>query len=157
MLLLFPIHTHTHTHTPTHPHPHTQDFVYPEGVALPIGGPKFASEHILIEVHYNNEELDGGIVDSSGLQFFYTTTEPKHRAGVLYMGVAVSPVMVVPPGQDRFIVTGECSPDCLDRVSCHVSSFQPNLHLKLTLLILLKLYTSLTARHFTSSVLRRLD
>ena len=99
------------------PDPHLQDFVYPEGVALPLGGPQFASEHILIEVHYNNEKLVSGIVDSSGLEFFYTTKEPEHRAGVLFMGVAVSPVLLVPPDQDQFVVSAECSFDCLDRVS----------------------------------------
>ena len=93
-----------------------QDFVFPDGVALPLGGQEFASEHVLIEVHYNNENFVGGIVDSSGLQFFYTTKEPEHRAGVLYVGVAVSPVMIIPPGQDHFLVTGGCSFECLDQV-----------------------------------------
>ena len=97
--------------------PHLQDFVYPEGVALPLGGPEFASEHVLIEVHYNNEMLVGGIVDSSGLEFFYTTKEPEHRAGVLFLGLPISPVLVLPPGQDEFVVTAECSFDCLDQVS----------------------------------------
>ena len=100
--------------------PYLQDFVYPEGVALPLGGPEFASEHVLIEVHYNNQMLVGGIVDSSGLEFFYTTKEPEHRAGVLFLGVAVSPVLVLPPGQDQFVASAECSFDCLDRVSSTV-------------------------------------
>ena len=91
--------------------------MFPEGVALPLGGPDFASEHILIEVHYNNEDFVSGIVDSSGLQFFYTTEEPEQRAGVLYVGMRVSPVLIIPPGQDRFVVAGECSFECLDQVS----------------------------------------
>ena len=125
--------------------------MYPEGVALPLGGQNFASEHILIEVHYNNEMLVGGIVDSSGLQFFYTTEEPEHRAGVLFMGVAVSPVLVVPPGQDQFAVTGECSFDCLDRVS-DVMALHFFLSLDLYTLYLLTLLNAETASASLSAI-----
>ena len=38
----------------------TQDFRFPEGVALPIGGEDRIHTHVLIEMHYDNpEELSG--------------------------------------------------------------------------------------------------
>ena len=38
----------------------TQDFVFPEGIALPIGGEDKIHTHILIEMHYDNpQELSG--------------------------------------------------------------------------------------------------
>ena len=38
----------------------TQDFVYPEGIALPIGGDDKIHTHIMIEMHYDNpQELSG--------------------------------------------------------------------------------------------------
>lgn len=37
-----------------------QDFTFPEGVALPIGGDDKIHTHALLEMHYDNpDELDG--------------------------------------------------------------------------------------------------
>ena len=37
-----------------------QDFVYPEGIALPIGGEDKIHTHVLIEMHYDNpQEISG--------------------------------------------------------------------------------------------------
>lgn len=35
-----------------------QDFVFPDGVAYPIGGP-VAQKYVVLEVHYDNPELKG--------------------------------------------------------------------------------------------------
>ena len=41
-------------------HIFTQDFTFPEGVALPIGGEDKIHTHVLIEMHYDNpEEIPG--------------------------------------------------------------------------------------------------
>ena len=37
-----------------------QDFVYPEDVAFPIGGP-LTPEYMVIEMHYDNPNFDAGI------------------------------------------------------------------------------------------------
>ena len=101
----------------SHTFPFLQDFHFPEGVALPLGGPHSPVGHVLIEVHYDNQQLVSGVVDSSGMEFFYTTQEPVHRAGVLSMGSAVNPIMLIPPQQEELIISGFCSASCLDRVS----------------------------------------
>ena len=94
-----------------------QDFFLPEGIAIPLGGPNSAVSHVLIEVHYDNQQLVSGIVDSSGMEFFYTTEEPVNRAGVLAIGSSVNPIMMVPPKLDQLIINAFCSASCLDRVS----------------------------------------
>ena len=37
----------------------SQDFIYPENVAFPIGGPG-ASRYLVIEMHYNNPDTVSG-------------------------------------------------------------------------------------------------
>ena len=37
-----------------------QDFVYPEDVAYPIGGPG-TPDYMVIEIHYDNPDFDAGI------------------------------------------------------------------------------------------------
>ena len=37
-----------------------QDFRYPNGVAFPIGGPTSTVEYILLEMHYDNPDMDEG-------------------------------------------------------------------------------------------------
>ena len=41
-------------------HISTQDFRFPEGVALPIGGEDKIHTHVLIEMHYDNPEERSG-------------------------------------------------------------------------------------------------
>ena len=44
----------------TYIHISTQDVIFPEGVALPIGGEDKIHTHVLLEMHYDNpEELSG--------------------------------------------------------------------------------------------------
>ena len=57
-----------------------------------------------------------GIVDSSGLRFFYTTEEPEQRAGIIMMGHDVTRHMLIPPRTQNFTITGICSIDCTNTV-----------------------------------------
>ena len=56
-------------------------------------------------------------MDSSGLEFFYTNTEATHKAGLLTVGHAVRPSMVIPPNADNYEVVGFCSGQCTEQVS----------------------------------------
>ena len=57
------------------------------------------------------------VYDSSGLDFFYTTTPPKQEAGTLTIGSAVTPLMFIPPNADNFAIKSICSADCLGQAS----------------------------------------
>ncbi|CAB0036772.1 unnamed protein product, partial [Trichogramma brassicae] len=74
------------------------DFVYPQEAGLPIGGPGF-NRYIMLEVHYNNPELQAGAVDSSGIGFWFTRRLRRYDAGVIELGLEYTDKMAVPPGQ----------------------------------------------------------
>ena len=57
------------------------------------------------------------MVDSSGLRFYYTATPPAQRAGILFLGHAVTPSMVVPPPH--------CAHCHLPSLAAHVLFSQP--------------------------------
>jgi len=92
------------------------DFNYPDNVAYPVGG-QGNPEFIVLEMHYDNPQVVAGIVDSSGMEFFYTTTPPQQRAGILAVGHLVSNVMIIPPNAENYTVTALCSESCTRSVS----------------------------------------
>uniref|UniRef100_A0A1X7UIG5 DOMON domain-containing protein n=1 Tax=Amphimedon queenslandica TaxID=400682 RepID=A0A1X7UIG5_AMPQE len=87
------------------------DFVYPEHVAFPIGGPN-GEQFAVIQLHYNNPEQVSGITDSSGIVFTYIDTRRQYDAGILFLGHAVAPVMIIPPNTNNFKTIGLCSGPC---------------------------------------------
>jgi len=58
-----------------------------------------------------------GVIDSSGLRFYYNTVEPQHRAGVMYLGMKVNQKLAVPPRTGQYTVTSVCSLNCTSQVS----------------------------------------
>ena len=71
-----------------------------------------------------------GVVDGSGLEFFYSNTEPVHVAGMLAIGHNVLPSMIIPPKADNYLIEGFCSGKCTEKVrrllllryDCHIFS-----------------------------------
>ena len=55
-----------------------QDFVYPENVAYPMGGPGSA-RFLVVEMHYNNPQLRGG---NSSQFSFVCLQSPLRRQGI---------------------------------------------------------------------------
>ena len=91
-----------------------EDFLYPPGVAYPIGGPG-ASQFALIEMHYDNPRLTSGVYDSSGIVFSYTATRPENVAGILTVGSTVNYQLLIPPNANNYTVSALCSADCTQR------------------------------------------
>lgn len=73
-------------------------FVYPEEAGLLIGGQNF-NPYVMLEVHYNNPELQDGNVDSSGIRFIVTKSLRKYDAGVIELGLEYTDKMAIPPRQ----------------------------------------------------------
>ncbi|XP_011493800.1 PREDICTED: tyramine beta-hydroxylase [Ceratosolen solmsi marchali] len=86
-------------------------FVYPEEAGLPIGGEEF-NRHVMLEIHYNNPELQADVVDSSGLRFVITESLRKYDAGVIELGLEYTDKMAIPPGQESFVLSGHCVAEC---------------------------------------------
>ena len=58
-----------------------------------------------------------GVVDSSGMEFFYTSNPPRHRAGILTLGHSVRKSMVIPPNAENFTIASVCTGSCTQSVS----------------------------------------
>lgn len=70
--------------------------------------------HTLCNVSTINTQ---GVVDSSGIVFTYIDTPRQYDAGILFLGHAVAPVMIIPPNANNFTTIGLCSNPCTNKVS----------------------------------------
>lgn len=73
-------------------------FVYPEEVGLSVGGEGF-NPFVMLEVHYNNPDLESGKIDASGIRFHLTKTLRQYDAGVMELGLEYTDKMAIPPLQ----------------------------------------------------------
>lgn len=97
-----------------------------------VTGPT-GEQFAVIQLHYNNpEQVSGmyfyfikhytsivcitGITDSSGIVFTYIDTGRQYDAGILFLGHAVAPVMIIPPNTNNFKTIGLCSDPCTKTV-----------------------------------------
>lgn len=87
-------------------------FTYPEEAGLAIGGPEFGGPYIMLEVHYNNEELLSGVKDNSGMKMVITKELRPHDAGIMELGLVYTNEMAIPPGQSSFPLHSYCLPEC---------------------------------------------
>lgn len=107
-------------------------FVYPEEAGLSVGGQNF-NPYVMLEVHYNNPELQDGSVDSSGISFVLTKSLRKHDAGVIELGLEYTDKMAIPPRQEAFTLSGHCIQECtgvgLPQYGIHIFASQLHTHL----------------------------
>ena len=57
------------------------------------------------------------LIDSSGIEFTYTTKPPQNLAGVMTLGHHVTPNFLIPPGTGSYDVAGICSGPCTEEVT----------------------------------------
>ncbi len=60
-----------------------------------------------------------GVHDSSGMEFFYTSSPREFDAGILYLGDQVGINEVVPPNAVDYQIFGWCPSECTDKVCSH--------------------------------------
>ena len=58
-----------------------------------------------------------GVIDSSGMRIWYTSSPREYDAGILTVGYSVTPHMVVPPNDKNFTITGFVHEECTNRVN----------------------------------------
>ena len=92
--------------------------MFPEEVAFPIyiGGDNDKPFQLLLELHYD-QTPPNGIVDSSGMEFFYTQQKPTYLAGTVTVSVGAIPILAIPPLADDFTVKTTCGSDCTKALS----------------------------------------
>ncbi len=61
-----------------------------------------------------------GVHDSSGMEFFYTSSPREFDAGILYLGDQVGINEVVPPNAVDYQIFGWCPSDCTDKVCSYL-------------------------------------
>ncbi|XP_015758353.1 PREDICTED: DBH-like monooxygenase protein 1 isoform X1 [Acropora digitifera] len=86
-------------------------FSYPEHVGFPIGTPN-SPKVVILEIHYDNPMGKQGMIDSSGLRFYYTKQLRKYDAGVLFVGAFVDYRLTIPPKETNWQINGFCSEEC---------------------------------------------
>ena len=57
-----------------------------------------------------------GVIDNSGMRFFYTNTPRQHDAGILGLGNNLPGVMAIPPKATNFTIAGLCTSKCTNEV-----------------------------------------
>ncbi|XP_030051078.1 DBH-like monooxygenase protein 1 isoform X2 [Microcaecilia unicolor] len=95
-----------------------EGFTYPPHAGLSIGTPS-DPKYVLMEIHYDNPSYLEGLIDSSGIQMFYTPHLRKYDAGVIETGIWVSLYHMIPPGMPEFISEGHCTLECLEEALNH--------------------------------------
>lgn len=66
--------------------PGQEPFSPPPNVGGPLAASPGGHQSFLIEVHYNNPVLTQGVLDSSGIRFYWTRTLREHQLGAAVMG-----------------------------------------------------------------------
>lgn len=89
-----------------------QAFTYPPEAGLEIGGSAFQSLYVMLEVHFNNQGMESGVKDNSGMRFVLTQKLRPYDAGIMELGLVYTDKMAIPPGQERFVLHGYCLPQC---------------------------------------------
>ncbi|XP_071840327.1 dopamine beta-hydroxylase-like [Apostichopus japonicus] len=109
-----------------------EPLVYPIEAGVPLGGSAW-SKHLMIEVHYNNPHKLSGLIDNSGIRYYYTKTLRRFDIGVLEVGVTYSPNLVIPPQEEDFEWNGLCLPSCTSGLPTEgIQVFASQLHAHLS-------------------------
>ncbi|XP_070582215.1 dopamine beta-hydroxylase-like [Ptychodera flava] len=110
-----------------------QPFSYPKEAGVPLGGDNFP-KFVVLEVHYNNLEQKAGIIDHSGIRFYYTPTLRPQDAGIMELGLIYTPKMAIPPQNAGFLLNGFCTPECTNEglPEDGIKVFASQLHTHLT-------------------------
>lgn len=104
---------------------------YPRHVGLPVGGPGY-SPYVMLEMHYNNPDLVGGVVDSSGIRLYYTDHLRQTDAGILEIGLEYTDKNSIPPGvvmDLRGYCVAECTRAALPPFGITIFASQLHTHL----------------------------
>ncbi|KAJ3038472.1 hypothetical protein HDV00_000569 [Rhizophlyctis rosea] len=99
--------------------------------------------YFALQVHYNNEAAQSGVVDNSGFKMWYTEQLRPNDMGVLFTGVSN---FVIPPNTDSFnLGGGECPGACTQKFGKPVTLWRNFFHMH-------TLGKSISTRHISNGV-----
>ncbi|XP_003387559.2 PREDICTED: DBH-like monooxygenase protein 2 homolog isoform X2 [Amphimedon queenslandica] len=96
-------------------------------------------------MHYDNPNRLSGVVDSSGVTFYYIDTPREHDSGILAVGHAVNQYMIIPPKARDYTIYSFCPTDCTTLFP------QDGIHVFANLLHTHLLGVSITLHHLRAS------
>ena len=70
---------------------------------------------VWLEVHYDNRNLDQGVIDSSGFNIYYTSQLRPNNMGTAILGTPERRISL-PPGKSSVLVTDTCQAACTQRL-----------------------------------------
>ena len=71
----------------------------------------------MLHLKFNCIVVYTGIIDSSGIRFYFTAEPPQQNAGIITVGQPFMGHMIVPPHVERYTVAGHCQQKCTNAVS----------------------------------------
>eukprot|EP00095_Tigriopus_kingsejongensis_P009488 maker-scaffold661_size154698-snap-gene-0.21 protein:Tk09488 transcript:maker-scaffold661_size154698-snap-gene-0.21-mRNA-1 annotation:"tyramine beta-hydroxylase-like" len=89
-------------------------FTYPEEAGLALGGPDF-NPYVMLEIHYNNQNMESGHQDQSGMRLHITPELRQFDAGIMELGLTYTDKMAIPPQVTEFPLRGYCLPECTEQ------------------------------------------
>ncbi|RNA32042.1 DBH-like monooxygenase 2 -like protein [Brachionus plicatilis] len=91
-------------------------FYFPKDAGYPMGGDTDYS-YLVLELHYDNPNLDIGFIEKASLRFHLTKKLRQKELGVLTLGTDPSLYgIAIPPKMDRLSIKNYCFNDCLNQV-----------------------------------------
>ncbi|XP_010085786.1 PREDICTED: LOW QUALITY PROTEIN: putative DBH-like monooxygenase protein 2, partial [Pterocles gutturalis] len=78
-----------------------ESYQFPDEAAVSIGTP-WDPQYVRLEIHYSNFDLLPGLIDSSGVQIYYSPELRNYDVGVLQVGIFTFPVHFIPPGAESY-------------------------------------------------------
>ena len=126
------------------------EFIYPNDVGGILGGTSY-SMFLVLEIHYDNQNLRDDIIDSSGIRIYYTDVLRKYDAGIMEIGLEYNSKNSIPPRNEKFNLNGYCLSDCTSLgLSNEITVFASQLHTHLTGR---KVWTTLIRRNMEKQIL----
>jgi hypothetical protein len=106
-------------------------------LALPdnLGAPLFGSdgyEAFDVEVHYNNPQLNEGVIDNSGVRLYWTSQSRDEQIGILSLGDPMVNLYGTPVGDGLALHEFECPGSCSSLVDQPVTVLREYLHMHQT-------------------------
>jgi dopamine beta-monooxygenase len=83
----------------------SEDFCLPEQVGMIFG--EGEAQHVVLQIHYNNLEKLDNMLDSSGVEVVYTSTQREYSGGIVRLGADMNQFKI-PPGKSSHEVLGIC-------------------------------------------------
>jgi hypothetical protein len=87
----------------------------------------FDTSKVVLQMRYNNQNLETGRFDSSGVDVKFTTKLRPYDAGFMVIGKSTK-FFEVPPGQKEYNITGICDESCSSKLKGDIYIFSYIFH-----------------------------